>query len=291
MLYGIILLNKRKGLKRMEKIFDTHAHYDDPAFDSDRDELLTRLFGSDVCCIVNQGTTIETSEMSLKLAEKYDGIYAAVGIHPECIDENSEALVEKIVSLASHPEAVAIGEIGLDYYYDVPRELQKRVFALQLEAANSLSMPVTVHDREAHGDVLELLKQYRPKGIVHCFSGSAEMAKEIVGMGMYIGMGGVVTFKNARKAVEVIQAIPLESIVLETDCPYLAPVPFRGKRCDSGMILYTAERIAEIKGTDTDTVIDAARKNGERVYGITAKNIPNSESAGGKSQSAGVKLP
>lgn len=253
----------------MGNIFDTHAHYDDSAFDEDREQLLDKLFAADICGIVNQGTTVETSQFSLQLAEKYNNMYAAVGIHPECADENSISELETIRQLASHPKAVAIGEIGLDYYYDVPKDIQQELFIRQLELANELTLPVTIHDREAHGDILEILKKYKPKGIVHCFSGSAEMAKEIIKLGMYIGMGGVVTFKNARKAVEVIKAIPLERLVLETDCPYLAPVPFRGKRNDSGMILYVAQCISEIKGITTEEVLLTTKDNAEKVYNIT----------------------
>lgn len=257
----------------MHKIFDTHAHYDDHAFDSDRDKVLCDLLCNNVCCIVNQGTDIPTSQYSLQLAEKYDGIYAAVGLHPEYLNENSPKLIPQIRELAAHPKAVAIGEIGLDYYYDIPQKLQKRIFAQQLELANELSLPVVVHDREAHGDVVRLLRQYHPQGIVHCFSGSAETAKEIIKLGMYIGMGGVVTFKNARKTVEVIKAIPLEYLVLETDCPYLSPVPFRGKRNDSSMIKYIAAKIAEIKNTTVDEILNVTKENAERVYHIEVSEV------------------
>lgn len=252
----------------MNYIFDTHAHYDDKAFDDDRDELLKNILNDSVCCIVNQGTDIKTSEQSIKLAEKYNGIYAAVGFHPECLDENSINQLETIKKLAQHKKVVAIGEIGLDYYYDIPKDLQKAVFAKQLELANEMKLPVVIHDREAHGDTLEYLKKYKPKGIVHCFSGSVEMAREILKLGMYIGMGGVVTFKNARKTVEVIEDIPLDRLVLETDAPYLSPVPFRGKRCDSSMIRYTAQRIAEIKNTTAEEILAITRKNAEMVYEI-----------------------
>lgn len=252
----------------MNLIFDTHAHYDDAAFDEDRDSLLTQILEDSVCTIVNQGTDIATSRFSLALAEKYEGIYAAVGLHPEYLTEKSPEELSQIRELAAHPKAVAIGEIGLDYYYDVPRELQKKVFVQQLMLAEELSMPVNIHDREAHGDMLELLKQYRPKGILHCFSGSVEMAKEVIKLGMSIGIGGVVTFKNARKTVEVVQEIPLERIVLETDCPYLTPVPFRGKRNDSSYIRYAAQRIAEIKNMTAEEVLEITRKNAEMIYQI-----------------------
>lgn len=252
----------------MDLIFDTHAHYDDKAFDGDREDVIDMLFKNGVCGVVNQGTDIKTSEFSINLARRYDGFYAAVGLHPECLDENSINDLCKIRELAKSEKVVAIGEIGLDYYYDIPRDLQKTVFAKQLELAAELDLPVNIHDREAHGDTLEMLKKYKPKGILHCFSGSVEMAKEIVKLGMYIGIGGVVTFKNARKTVEVIEAIPLERLVLETDCPYLSPVPFRGKRNDSSMIKYTAQRIAEIRNTTAEEILTITRRNAADVYKI-----------------------
>lgn len=252
----------------MGNIFDTHAHYDDPAFDADRDELLESLLSGEVCGIVNQATDLKTAEMSIALAEKYRGVYAAVGIHPECAGENSLNELERIKQLASHSKVVAIGEIGLDYYYDIPRQLQQELFAEQLGLANELSLPVNIHDREAHGDTLDFLKKYKPRGILHCFSGSVEMAEEIVKLGMYIGIGGVVTFKNARKAVEVVKAVPLDRIVLETDCPYMSPVPFRGKRNDSGRIRYTAEAIAAIKLLPAERILEITRENAEKVYNI-----------------------
>lgn len=252
----------------MDLIFDTHAHYDDKAFDGDREDVIDMLFKNGVCGVVNQGTDIKTSEFSINLARRYDGFYAAVGLHPECLDENSINDLCKIRELAKSEKVVAIGEIGLDYYYDIPRDLQKTVFAKQLELAAELDLPVNIHDREAHGDTLEMLKKYKPKGILHCFSGSVEMAKEIVKLGMYIGIGGVVTFKNARKTVEVIEVIPLERLVLETDCPYLSPVPFRGKRNDSSMIKYTAQRIAEIRNTTAEEILTITRRNAADVYKI-----------------------
>ena len=252
----------------MGYIFDTHAHYDDNAFNHDRFELLDRLFSGDVCGIVNQGTTVQTSRFSIELARRYDKMYAAAGIHPECANEKSMEELSVIRALCGDKKVVAVGEIGLDYYYDVPKELQKEVFEAQLQLAEELSLPVVIHDREAHGDILELLKKNRPRGIVHCFSGSREMALEVVKLGMYIGMGGVVTFKNARKAVEVVDAVPAEYLVLETDCPYLAPAPYRGKRNDSSMIRFCAEKIAQIKGMDTDELLMLTAENARKVYNI-----------------------
>ena len=249
-------------------IFDTHAHYDDIAFDVDRFELLDKILSDSVGFIVNQGTDVKSSEFSLALAEHYHGVYAAVGLHPEYLTAFNQKDIDRIRQLASHPKAVAIGEIGLDYYYDTPKDVQKAVFCEMLSLARELQMPVNIHDREAHGDMLELMREYQPKGIMHCFSGSVEMARELVKLGMYLGIGGVVTFRNARKAVEVVTDIPLERIVLETDCPYLTPVPFRSKRNDSSYIIYTAEKIAEIKGLSVEAVLKQTELNAKSVYGI-----------------------
>ena len=250
-------------------IFDTHAHYDDSAFDPDRAALLSALPQAGVCRIVNQGTNLQTSEQSIQLAEKYSYIYAAVGIHPECLEDLPDGYIDCIRSLASHPKVVAIGEIGLDYHYDIPRDRQQAVFEQQLELARDLDMPVTVHDREAHGDTLDLLMKYRPRGIVHCFSGSVEMALEVVKLGMYIGVGGVATFKTAKKLKDVVREVPPERIVLETDAPYLAPVPFRGKRCDSSMISRTALALADILGRSPDDILKTTCRNAYEVYGMT----------------------
>lgn len=253
----------------MGDIFDTHSHYNDSAFDSDREELLGSLFAGGLCAAVNQGTDVPSSERGIEYSKKYKGMYAAVGLHPECLSENSFEDLKVIKKLAGFPKVVAIGEIGLDYYYDIPRELQKDIFIRQLELADELSLPVNIHDRDAHGDTLEILRKYKPKGILHCFSGSTEMALEVVKLGMYIGFGGVITFKNARKTVEAARAVPLENIVLETDCPYLSPVPNRGKRNDSSNIIYTAQTIAEIKGLSTEEILKATKSNAERVYNVS----------------------
>lgn len=253
----------------MGDIFDTHSHYNDSAFDSDRDELLSSLFDGALCVAVNQGTDIPSSEWGIEYSRKYKGMYAAVGLHPECLSENSFDDLEIIKKLALSPKVVAIGEIGLDYYYDIPRDLQKEIFIRQLELAAELSLPVNIHDREAHGDTLDILRRYRPKGILHCFSGSAEMAVEAVRLGMYLGFGGVVTFRNARKTVEAARAVPLENIVLETDCPYLSPEPNRGKRNDSSNIIFTAQKLAEIKGLSTEEILKVTKSNSERVYNVS----------------------
>lgn len=250
-------------------IFDTHAHYDDDRFDEDRDELLLSLPSKGVSCIVNCGCDLKSSLTTLALSEKYDYIYAAIGVHAHEAEEATENDLKEIEKLYSHPKVVAVGEIGLDYHYDFsPRDRQLEVFERQIILAKKLDLPVIVHDREAHEDTMNLLKKYRPKGVVHCFSGSVEMAKEILKLGMYIGMGGAVTFKNAKKPVEVTEYLPLDRLLLETDAPYMTPVPFRGTRCDSAHIAYTAEKIAEIKATDTQTLIDICNENAKKLFGI-----------------------
>ncbi len=256
----------------MEYIFDSHAHYDDEAFDSDRFELIESLKDKGVCAVINCGCTPESTDTARSFAEKYDFFYFASGIHPENIPspEEDEKVFGKIKELAKHKKCVAVGEIGLDYHYEdgAPRERQIEWFEKQLILANDLSLPVIVHDRDSHADILELLKKHRPKGVVHCFSGSPEMAQEVLKLGMYIGLGGAVTFKNAKKPVRVAQGLPLDRLLLETDCPYMAPVPFRGKRGDSSMIALTAEKIAEIKGLRTDEVLKAGRENACSLFGV-----------------------
>lgn len=250
-------------------IFDTHAHYDDSRFDEDRDELLTSLPAKGVSHIVNCGCDLKSSLTTLALSEKYDFIYAALGVHAHEAEEASKKDLLRIAELYSKEKVVAVGEIGLDYHYDFsPRERQLEVFERQLELANELDLPVIVHDREAHEDTMNLLKKHKPKGVVHCFSGSAEMAKEIVKLGMYIGMGGAVTFKNAVKPVDVAKILPLDRLLLETDAPYMTPVPFRGTRCDSAHIAYTAQKIAEIKGMDTQKLNDICNENAKKFFGI-----------------------
>ena len=253
----------------MENIFDTHAHYDDEAFDEDREILLSSLKGRGVSLVIDCGCDVASSKKAIELSEKYDFIYAAVGIHPHEAEEAGGNDLDEICRLLKHKKAVAIGEIGLDYHYDFsPRELQKEYFEKQIVLAKELDMPIIVHDREAHEDTLELLRKYKPKGVLHCFSGSVESAKEIISLGMYIGFGGAVTFKNARKPLEVAEFLPLDRLLLETDAPYMTPVPFRGKRNDSSLIPYTAIKIAEVKGIDPRTVVNAANENGKRLFGI-----------------------
>ncbi len=253
----------------MNNIFDSHAHYNDSAFDADRDEVLNSLGEKGVSNVINCATDYNSSLISLSYAEKYPFIYASCGLHPEDIKDDYEDELEKIYPLLIEKKCVAVGEIGLDYHYDeIPRKVQIDVFTRQLIKANEINLPVIVHDREAHADTLELLKKYKPKGVLHCFSGSVETAREVLNLGMYLGFGGVVTFKNAVKSVETAKYVPLDRILLETDCPYMAPVPYRGKRNDSSLIKFAAEKIGEIRGIDAQTVIDEANKNTKRLFNI-----------------------
>ncbi len=252
------------------RILDSHAHYLDTAFDEDRDALLTQLFSTSVCGIIEAATTAETSEKAVALAQRYDKLYATVGIHPEEAATASDGDIDTLRRLAGNDKVVAIGEIGLDYHYEeyCPRETQKLWFRRQLELASSLDLPVVIHDRDAHEDTVALLKEYRPRGVVHCFSGSVETAKEVLKLGMSIGIGGVVTFKNARKLVEVAAMVPEDRLLLETDAPYLAPVPHRGHRCDSSLIAHTAAAIAEIRNCDTEHILMIAQQNAKTLFGI-----------------------
>lgn len=248
-------------------IFDSHAHYDDSKYDGFRDELLQKLEGYGVCGVVTCGCDAKSSVAALNLAERYDYIYAAVGIHPCNID--SGTTIEQIEQLARHKKCVAIGEIGLDYYWDKDHsEEQKEIFLAQIELAKKMEKPVIVHDRDAHGDSLEILKATKPKGVLHCFSGSPEMAEEILKLGLYIGVGGVITFKNAKRLPEVVRLIPDDRLLLETDCPYLAPEPYRGKLCHSGLINFTAERVAEIRGKSKEEILEISKNNALKLFDI-----------------------
>lgn len=248
-------------------IFDTHSHYDDAQFDADRNDLLKSLPQKGVIGVVSCGCDPESTRFNAGLAEQYDYIYFAAGLHPENLEGLKMDDLDEIERYAKEEKCVAIGEIGLDYHWMASsKEVQKEFFAAQCELANKLDMPVIVHDREAHADTLAILKQYRPKGVLHCFSGSAETAKEIVKMGMYIGLNGVATFKNARKSIEAAKAIPIERLVLETDCPYLAPVPHRGKRNDSSFIPFIAERLSEELGIPAQELLNITAQNAKRLY-------------------------
>ena len=257
----------------LQHIFGSHAHYGDHAFDGDREAVLCGLAGGGVCGAVTIGTDISSSREALRLARRYSGLglYAAVGIHPEEAGGLPEYWEEELALLLEEPEVVALGEIGLDYHYDdmAPKEVQRNLFERQLLLAKRKGLPVLVHDRDAHGDTLELLRRHRPFGVVHCFSGSVEMMREVVALGMYVGLGGAVTFKNARVPLEVARAVPLERLLLETDAPYMAPVPFRGKRCDSTMIAFTAEKIAELRAVPVQELLDATCENAKRFFGLT----------------------
>lgn len=253
----------------MVNIFDSHAHYNDEQFDIDRDEMLASFPEAGIVGIINCGTDINSSLESLEMADKYSFVYAACGIHPEEASDISEDTYAKIREMLTHEKCVAVGEIGLDYHYDfVPRNEQLKVFEKQLKMALDLDMPVIIHDREAHGDTLSLLKKYKPKGVLHCFSGSVETAKEVLELGMYIGLGGAVTFKNAVKPVAVAGMVPEDRLLLETDCPYMAPVPMRGKRNNSTYIEYVAQKIAEIRGCDAQYILNIAKENTKRLFNI-----------------------
>ncbi len=256
-----------EDLKNSYPIFDTHSHYEDERFDPIRAELFSEMKQNGVCGIVTCGCDESSSKAAIKMAEDYDFVYAAVGIHPGSID--SGTMPEQIRALADHPKCVAIGEIGLDYYWvDDNKQSQIEIFEKQILLARELDLPIIVHDRDAHGDTLEILKKYKPKGVVHCFSGSVEMAQEIIKLGMYIGVGGVITFNNAKKLPDVVRIVPDELLLVETDCPYLAPVPYRGKLCHSGMIKYTAEKIAEIRDSTTQSILELTAKNAKILFNI-----------------------
>ena len=249
-------------------LWDSHAHLDDEAFNEDREQLIAQL-EQDMDGIVNPGCDAASSAIAVELAEKYPFIYAAVGWHPENLKGIPADYLQQLAEWAQHPKVVAIGEIGLDYYWDnEPREVQKKWFIRQLELARELDLPVLIHSREAAADTMEIMKGHAKglSGVIHCYSYSKEMAQEYIKMGFYIGVGGVVTFKNAKKLKEVVENIPLTSIVLETDCPYMAPEPNRGKRNNSAYIRYVAEKIAELKGITYEEVVEQTEKNARDMY-------------------------
>jgi len=252
-------------------LFDTHVHMNDPAFDADRDALIASFPEKGVALAMNVGCSLASSYDAIALAEKFPHVYAAVGSHPDAADEVNEEVIETYRKLCKlHPKVKAIGEVGLDYYYeDIPRDIQKKAFALQLELARELELPVVVHERDAHNDGMTMIKQFPTvKGVFHCYSGSAEMARQLVKLGWYIGFTGVLTFKNARKAVETAKAIPLDRIVIETDCPFMSPEPFRGKRNDPTRVYRMAEALAQIRGISVEEAEAATFENGKRLYRI-----------------------
>lgn len=253
-------------------IFETHAHYDDEAFDEDRDSLLNSLNKAGIEYVVNVGAGIETTKKTLELTRRYPFVYGAVGVHPSETAELNEENFKWLEEVAKEPKVVAIGEIGLDYYWDTPeRQIQKEWFIKQMELALKLKLPVIIHSRDAAADTYDLIKEVNLQqvgGVIHCFSYGKEMAKNYLDMGFYLGIGGVVTFKNAKKLKEVVEYAPLSQLVLETDCPYLAPEPNRGKRNSSLNLTYIAEEIARLKGITYEEVISTTSENAKKMYKI-----------------------
>lgn len=248
-------------------IFDTHAHYYKEDFGGELEQLLADLPSKNVEKVLAVGCDLQSSEEEIALASKYGYIYAAAGIHPEHAADVPEDWESGLEALLRKNKVIALGEIGLDYHYpEPPKDVQKAVFVRQLEIAKSFEMPVVIHSRDASGDTLEILREYKPRGVLHCFSGSPETACEVVKLGMYIGFTGVLTFKNSKKAWAACAETPIDRLLLETDCPYMAPVPHRGERCDSSMIAFTAAKMAEIKGVSTEKMIDIAYQNAERLF-------------------------
>lgn len=253
-------------------LFDSHAHYNDRAFSADRDELLQKMREGGIEYIMNVADSVQSLETVLKLAEQYPFIYASAGVHPEETADLTEEDMLTLKQTAAHPKVRAIGEIGLDYHYDdIPKTTQKKWFARQIELAREVNLPIIVHDRDAHADTLEILRDCHAEetgGVMHCYSGSAEMAQDLLDLGFFIGFGGTLTFKNAKKVHKAAEAVPLNRIVLETDCPYLAPEPHRGTRNSSLLMHYVAERLAEIKGISVQEVEEITCANAKKLYGI-----------------------
>lgn len=254
-----------------KNIFESHCHYDDPQFGCDRDELLSEMLsGGSVKRLLHAATDEKSSLFGIEYAKKYPQFYTSVGFHPECIDSLPENYAEILESLLSQSaKIVAIGEIGLDYHYrGYDREKQIEVFSRQIEFANAHNLPVIIHSRDATSDTLEILRKLKPRGVVHCFSGSFETAKEMLSLGLYIGFTGALTFKNAKKAVHALEAVPIDRLLLETDCPYMAPDGYRGNRCDSRMIYRIAQKVSELKGIPAQEVIDRTAENASRLFSI-----------------------
>lgn len=251
-------------------IFDTHAHYDDEQFDEDRDELLASMQACGVEAVTNIGASLATSQNTIELTKKYPFVYGAIGVHPNEVDELNEDGIAWLKENSALPKIVAVGEIGLDYYWDEPgREVQKKWFLRQLELAREVKFPVVIHSRDAAKDTLDIMKSFHAEnlgGVIHCFSYTKEMAREYLNMGFYLGIGGVVTFKNAKKLKEVVEYMPMEQMVLETDCPYLSPVPNRGKRNSSLNLPYVVEEVARLKGISADEVIRITNRNAKTMY-------------------------
>ena len=252
-------------------LFDTHAHMDDRAFDQDREALLAALPEQGIGLVLNPGCSLASSRNVDALTKQYDYLYGAVGSHPDVADEVNDGVLEEYrVLCQQNPKIKAIGEIGLDYHYeDIPREIQQKAFRMQMELARELGLPVIVHERDAHEDGMKIVEEFpEVTGVFHCYSGSGEMARWLVARGWYIGFTGVLTFKNARKALEVAASIPLDRIVLETDCPYMSPEPFRGKRNDPGKLYRMAEKLAELRGLSVEEIHHITMENGRKLYRI-----------------------
>lgn len=253
------------------KIFDTHAHYDSDSFDGDREAVIKELKENGVIGILNCGSDLYGLRKSVELAKNFDMFYAAVGIHPENADEFNEEVIKEIREYVKYEKVKAIGEIGLDYYWEEnpPREVQKEVFRAQMKLADELNLPVIIHDRDAHGDTLEIMKEFpNVIGVVHCFSGSVEFAKECIKLGYYIGFTGVLTFKNAKKLVDVCREIPADRMLVETDCPFMTPVPFRGKRNKSDYIEYIIDKMSEIRGISGEEMNEILLNNKRNLFKI-----------------------
>ena len=256
------------------RLFDTHAHLDDKKYDQDREEMLKRAQAKGIQHIVNVGYDLASSQRSIRLAEQFAFIYAAVGIHPHDAGETTEESFSKLRKLAEHPKVVAVGEMGLDYFRDLsPRDIQQQVFRRQLGLARAIGKPVIIHDREAHGDIMTILKEEQAGqigGILHCFSGSWEMAEQCLEMGFYLSIAGPVTFSNARKLVEIAAKVPLNRLLIETDAPYLTPEPYRGKRNESAHVALVAEKIASVRKITLEELAEATTSNGLRVFKLTS---------------------
>ena len=249
-----------------DHIIDTHAHYLDRAFEEDRYQVLRTQKDNGVCAIIENATDVPSCSAALALADSTDIVFAAVGIHPEDILDLPEDWLAQVAGFAKHPRAVAIGEIGLDYHWDTPRALQKEVFQKQLELAADLGMPVEIHDREAHGDIIETIRRYRPSGCLHRFSGSLEMAQEAVKAGLVLGIGGALTYKNSKKEKAAVRELPLDCFILETDCPYLSPAGFRGTRCTSDMISLVVDEMSLLTGESPEKIIEVTNETAKRVF-------------------------
>ncbi|AUG58817.1 MAG TPA: TatD family deoxyribonuclease [Ruminiclostridium sp.] len=252
--------------------FDSHAHYDDRRFDNDREEIIKDAFNNGVSYILNASSSRKSVAETVSLANEFEKIYAAVGIHPHDAKDMDEDFLEELKNYAKNPKVVAVGEIGLDYHYDFsPRDTQKFWFKRQINLAKELKLPIIIHDREAHKDVLDIVKSEKAGevgGVFHCFSGSVEMAREVLNNNFYISLAGPVTFKNARKAAEVAEYVPIDRLLIETDCPYLTPEPYRGKRNYSAYVKYVAEKIAEIKGMELEEVAEKTTANAKKLFKI-----------------------